>query len=253
MKIRDTIVMVIVFLFAGCVGIFENGPYEDCNGNRGNNQNINNNRLNSYCDIPLSVKELIAPFVKGYFSPDLDRYCEYLYPSYIKYNPYNLPCYVRADFNGDLLYDYAFLFSKDEWCGTDWYVTTRLLVVLSTSSGIEIAADIDLGTVSANASVPVEEYWSICFLPPGLHTVVKTAGGLTITETIELDNESFFLASLDPDEEAIFYAVDDDLYEFSWSDMSLQKSICAENRSHQKRGIIYMDTTHKEHIPMVKR
>ena len=217
MKTKNILISIILFMSIGCIGIYD--PHSDYDPDPVNNSTY----VNTYVSIPYSVRELIAPYVCGYFSPRTQRYGEYLYPSNTPYDPYDLPCYVRADFNGDGFYDYAFLFSAEDWDYDFWYLTTRLLVVLSTPYGYEISCDLDLGTVYAETYVPVEEYWSICYLPPGYHTLVTYINGVEITETVYLPDDAFFLASLDPDDESIFFAIEDAVYEIEWEEEKLEK------------------------------
>ena len=215
MKMKNVLLTVSLLMSIGCIGIYEHPS--DCDP-------VDNSAyVNTYVSIPYSIREIIAPYVRGYFSPRTQRYCEYLYPSNTPYDPYDLPCYVRADFNGDGFYDYAFLFSMEEWDNYYWYLTTRLLVVLSTPYGYEICCDLYLGTVYAETYIPIEEYWSICYLPPGYHTLVTWINGVEIIETVYLPDDAFFLASLDPDEESIFYAIGDAVYEIEWEEEKLSK------------------------------
>lgn len=217
MKMKNILLTSILLMSIGCIGIYE--VPTDCDPDPVNNSVY----VNTYVSIPYTIRELIAPYVQGYFSPRTHRYCDYLYPSNYPYDPFDLPCYVRADFNGDGLYDYAFLFSMEEWDYHFWYLTTRLLVVLSTPYGYVISCDLNLGTVYAEKYVPIEEYWSICYLPPGYHTLVTWINGVEFIETVYLPDEAFFLASLDPDDESIFYAINDAVYEIEWEEERLEK------------------------------
>lgn len=217
MKFKNILLAAILLMSIGCIGIVEVPTESDPDP-------IDNSAyVNTYVSIPYTIRELIAPYVQGFFSPRLHRYCEYLYPSNTPYDPFDLPCYVRADFNSDGFYDYAFLFSMEEWDCCYWYLTTRLLVVLSTPYGYEISCDLDLGTVYAENDIPIEEYWSICYLPSGYHTLITWVNGVEITETVYLPDESIFLASLDPDDESIFHAIGDEVYEIEWRTEKLEK------------------------------
>jgi hypothetical protein len=233
MNLKNILLSGILLASIGCVGIYE-VPSDHCDDY---NNNVNPNPyVNTYVQAPQSIKALIAPYVQGYFSPQLYRYCDYL--SNPIYDPYDLPCYVRADFNGDLIYDYAFLFSAQECYVDYWNLSTRLIVVLSTPYGMEIACDIFLGTVTADACIPIEEYWSICYLEPGYYTTITYIDGVEITETVFLPNDAFFLASLDPDEEAIFFAVDDVVWEMEWVAEKLTKKRAETKDQKAKRGVI---------------
>jgi hypothetical protein len=236
MNLRNILLTGILFASIGCVGIYES-PDHSNNGSNNNNNNYDPNPyVNTYVQVPPSIKALIAPYVRGYFSPQLYRYCEYL--SNPVYDPYDLPCYVRADFNGDYIDDYAFLFSSEERYTGYWDLHTRLIVVLSTPYGMEIACDVYLGTVTGDACIPIEEFWSICYLEPGYYTTYTYVNGIEIIETVLLPNDAFFLASLDPDEEAIFYAVDDEVWEMEWVEEKLVKRNAATLNKSARRGTI---------------
>jgi hypothetical protein len=213
MTIRTLTVIGIAAMSIGC-GFSVNGPgsYND-----GDHSSVitDNSYVNTYLSIPSDVEELIASTVRGYFSPKLSRYCDYLYPTDLPYNSNDLPCNVRSDFNGDGYLDYAFLFSEQEWDHGEWFLTTKMVVVLSTYDGWTIGADMVLGTVTGDASVPIEEYWSIFLIPRGSHSFTTYTNGVKVTKTITLNKDAFFLASLDPAEEAIFYADGGDVFEMS--------------------------------------
>jgi len=199
--------------------------------------------VDTWLSIPSDVKDLIAPRVDGYFSPRLSRYCEYLYPTNIPYNSNDLPCCVKADFNGDGYKDYAFLFSTQEWERYDWYLTTKMVVVLSTRTGWTIGADMILGTVTADETVPIEEYWSIYLVPAGTHTYTTYFNNVTVSKTITLYKDAFYLASLDPAEEAIFYADGWDVFEMSLTSAMAKRAALAK----------VADTTAKRVIPFNKK
>jgi hypothetical protein len=232
MKVRKLAVLAVAFLSTGCgISIIDtDGHYRD--------GGYSHAYVDTYISLPGEIKDLIAPAADGYFSPSISRYSDYLYPRDLPYNPYDLPCYVRADFNDDGYYDYAFLFSSEEWADGNWYLTTKLVVALSTWSGdYEIGADEVLGTVYADAEVPLEEYWSIFLVPAGSHTFVTEKNGATITKTITLDRDAFYLASLDPDEEALFYADGGYVYEMSPDEPLAKKQALAKSAGGEKRMI----------------
>jgi len=199
--------------------------------------------VNTWLSIPGEVKRLIAPRVEGYFSPRLSRYDNYLYPSDLAYNGNDLPCFVKADYNGDGYSDYAFLFSREEWEWDTWYLTTKMVVVLSTRTGWTIGADMVLGTVTGDESIPVEEYWGIYRINAGTHTYTTELNNATVTKTITLYEDAFFLASLDPAEEAIFYADGYDVYEMSLTSPLAKRAALAKKA----------DTTEKRIIPFNKK
>jgi hypothetical protein len=235
MKIRTLAVAGIAAISIGC-GVDVYGP-GGCGENDRSVVIIDRPYVNTWLSIPSAVEELIAPSVDGYFSPRLSRYCEYLYPTDIPYNSNDLPCYVKSDFNGDGYSDYAFLFSRQEWEHHEWYLTTKMVVVLSTRDGWVLGADMILGTVHADESVPIEEYWSIFKVSAGSHTFTTSMNGVTVTKTIALYNDGFYLASLDPVEEAIFYADGWDVYETSPSGALAKKTALSKTGGSANRII----------------
>lgn len=228
MKIRNLAALAVALTSMGC-GVWISSP-ADCDHY--------NAQVNTYLNLPDEVADLIAPAAEGYFSPALSRYSDYLYPRGLPYDPYDLPCYVRSDFNGDGYDDFAFLFSSEEWTGGDWYLTTKLIVVLSSWSGYEIGADVILGTVYDDAHVPIEEYWSIFLVSAGSHSFVTVRNGVTITKTFALDNDAFYLASLDPDEEALFYADYDAVYEMGLDAALAKKQALSKSAADSEKRII---------------
>ncbi|MBN1130082.1 MAG: hypothetical protein JXA71_13915 [Chitinispirillaceae bacterium] len=232
MKIRNLAVLAVALLAMGCgVSITGTG---DCD--RDDDVVRPSAYVDTWLPIPYEVKKLLSPRVRGYYSPTISRYDDYLYPRDLPYNPYDLPCYVRSDFNGDGYDDFSFLFSDDEWEYGNWYLTTKMVVVLSTDYGYTIGADMILGTVTAHASVPLEEYWSIYLIPAGRHTFTTYKNGVKIVKTITLYDDGFYLASLDPDEEAIFYADGGDVFEMS-PDGLAKKAALAKSAGTEKRTI----------------
>ncbi len=221
----------------GCVGLVEtSGPYDhDEDSPRVDIAQAYS--VDTYLPLTSSVVELIGPRVQGYFSPELYRYCDYLYPADAANSDDNLPCYVEADFNGDGYYDYALLFSAEEWTHDAWFLTTRLLVVLSTRHGDMLSCDIELGTVWAHRSVPVEEFWGISLVPAGDHVFTTYGDGIEKVETFHLENDCFYLASLDEDEEALFYAEGNEMYETEFGATGLAKKQALSKGLNGKRTI----------------
>jgi hypothetical protein len=168
--------------------------------------------IDSYLSIPHAVRELIYDHVAGYSTPPVSRYGYILYPEDLR-DPDNLPSHVSADFNDDGYDDYAYMFSRVSWEHGEWFVKTRLLVVTSTYNGYELSLDLVLGTVSGPATLPVEEYWGIRLLESGTHTIETYVGNSVIEETVYLENDGIYLASLDPEERSVFYAEGNDVYE----------------------------------------
>src|SRR5659263_457915 len=235
MNIRILAVVGIASIAIGC-GVNVNGPDRHHGGDE-KTVVIDQPYINTYLTLPPEVEDLIAPTVEGYFSPKLSRYCDYLYPTDISYNSNDLPCYVKSDFNGDGYPDYAFLFSNQEWENGDWFLTTKMVVVLSTYDGWTIGADMALGTVTGDGSVPIEEYWSIFLVPRGSHTYTTYANGVKVTKTITLNKDAFYLASLDPAEEAIFYADGWDIFEMSTDGTMAKKAALSKKADTTKRII----------------
>lgn len=168
--------------------------------------------VDAYVSIPDEVRELIADHVDGYSMPPVQRYGYTIYP--VDGNdPYNLPSYVGSDFNGDGYYDYAYMFSSLSWEDDAWYLKTKMLVVVSTSYGYTLSSEIVLGTVSGYSDTPVEEYWGIRLLKRGTHTVSSYDNGIVREESIDLQNDGIYLASVDPDERSVFYAYGTDVHE----------------------------------------
>ncbi len=233
MHVKNIFLGTFLFFAIGCVGI-----YEYSEDPQPNNQVVNPHYVNTYLTIPYAVRTLIAPAAQGYFTPSLSRYGEYLYPAG-PYDPYDLPCYVRADFNNDGMGDFAFLFSMDEWYYGNWYVTTKLIVVLSNAHGYHIGCDVVLGTVEAHASVPIEEFWGISYMSPGYYQVITYINGVEIIETIFLPDGGFYLACLDPDDESVFFAVNDEVHELEWENETLSKGKVKEGI--KKRGVKKFD------------
>jgi hypothetical protein len=235
MKVRTLGAVAVAFMSMGC-GVWINSP--DGHHHDGSGDVLESHAyVDTYLSIPVEVSDLIAPSVEGYFSPALSRYDDYLYPSDATYDPTDLPCFVKSDFNGDGYNDYAFLFCSEEWDYDTWYLTTKLVVVLSTRNGYEIGADEILGTVSADANVPVEEYWSIFRVSEGSHSITTIKNGATITKTITLSNDGFYLASLDPQEEALFYAAGIDVYEMGLDAGLAKKQALSKTAGSEKKLI----------------
>jgi hypothetical protein len=234
MKIRTLAVLLGALMFMGCgVHIYDPG-YSTSESDYETTVAY----VDTWLNPPDAVLDLIAPCVAGYFSPAISRYDDYLYPRDLSYDPDDLPCYVRTDFDGDGWDDFAFLFSSEEWDHGTWYLMTKLVVVLSTYDGYEIAADEILGTVNGDRSVPVEEYWSIYLVTAGSHSVTYVSNGTEVRKTIVLDNDAFYLASQDPDEEAIFYASGHSIYETSFLSGFMAKKVVAKAASLAKKAVI---------------
>jgi hypothetical protein len=234
MKIRTLAILLGALMFMGCgVHIYDPG-YSTSESEFETPVAF----VDTWLNPPDAVLDLIAPSVAGYFSPAISRYDDYLYPRDLGYDPDDLPCYVRTDFNGDGYDDFAFLFSSEELNYGSWYLTTKLVVVLSTNDGYEIAADEILGTVTGDRSVPIEEYWSIYMVTAGSHSVTYVSNGTEVRKTIIMENDAFYLASQDPDEEAIFYASGHSIYETSFLSGYMGKQIVAKAASLSKKAVI---------------
>jgi hypothetical protein len=191
--------VITLSLLNGCAFILE--PQSDFEGY----VEADNYYVDTYVYIPYEIKVLIADCVYGYSMPPLSRYSTGIYPNYGSDDPYNLPSYVRGDFNGDGYYDYAYMFSRLRWSDGFWYLKTKLLIVTSEWDGYKLFAEFDLGTVSADRDTPVEEYWGIRLLRKGTHTV-ETCSKRTCEKTsISLSEDGIYLGSVDPQERSVFY------------------------------------------------
>jgi hypothetical protein len=209
MKSRNLVILAVALMSIGC-GVSVNSSGNHNEPDRGGTSYA---YVNTYLHLPAEITDLIAPSADGYFSPALSRYDNYLYPSTAVYDPKDLPCYVRSDFNGDGYDDFAFLFSAEDWNHGSWNLTTKLVVALSTPHGYDIGADEILGTVQGDAGTPIEEYWSIFWVTAGTHSLTTYKNGVKVTKTVTLDDDAFYLSSLDPNEEALFYASGSSIYE----------------------------------------
>ena len=115
-----------------------------------------------------------------------------------------------------------------------------MVALESRAGGIDqfaIGADMVLGTVSAPSDVPVEEYWSIYLVTAGTHTFTTYKNNVKIVKTVTLENDGFFLASLDPEEEALFYSNYGDVFEMS-PDAPLDKKIALPKKAGGEKRII---------------
>jgi hypothetical protein len=195
--------------------------------------------VDAYVAIPYEVKELISSRVDGYSMPPVSRYGYEIYPVEL-YDPHNMPSYVSADFNGDGIYDYAYMFSALSWDGGDWFLETKLLIVNSTLYGYALSLELDLGTVSGDRSIPVEEYWGIRLLEPGIHSVSEFYDGIEIEERVFLEDHGIYLASIDPDERSVFSVHGTDVTEILM-DMGAVAKKRAETKNSRARRIIRLE------------
>ncbi|MBN1576815.1 MAG: hypothetical protein JW913_09700 [Chitinispirillaceae bacterium] len=190
--------------------------------------------VDAYVGIPDEVEELIAEHVNGYSMPPIGRYGYELYPEE-RYDPHNLPSYVSSDFNGDGRYDYAYMFSLLSWAEGDWYLKTKLLIVTSTYYGYALSSEIDLGTVTGSAEIPVEEYWGIRLLRRGTHSVTWYDRGIIREERIDLENDGIYLASVDPDERSVLYVDGTEVYEImmDMGAIAKKRAVSSDARSNR--------------------
>jgi hypothetical protein len=193
--------------------------------------------IDTYISLPNRIARLIAPYVHGYFSPSTSRYGNFLYYQEYPRTSDNLPCFVKADFNGDYINDYAFLFSAEEQYRSGWSLTTRLIVALSTECCHEVAVDVELGTVEADYSWPIEEYWSICVMPSGSRTYVAYENGAEITETVYLENDAFTVSFLETEERDLMFASGGEMFYMPWEPGSMAKKQALAKRSGGKKII----------------
>jgi hypothetical protein len=180
--------------------------------------------VDAHVYIPYEVALLIEESVDGFAMPRVSNYGPDLYPYATPRDPDNLPCFVRDDFNGDGYDDFAMMFSRERYTSDAWFVTTKLLVVVSDGWGdYDFSLELILGTVTADIATPVEEYWAIGLMEPGVHTVRTYYSGRVVEESVELDNGAIYLTSLDPAERSLFYVMDDETYEMAWDMGALAK------------------------------
>lgn len=200
--------------------------------------------VDAYVSIPYEVKELMSYRVDGYSMPPVSRYGYEIYPVEL-YDPHNMPSYVSADFNGDGIYDYAYMFSALSWDDGDWYLDTKLLIVNSTRYGYTISLELDLGTVTGRPGIPVEEYWGIRLLEPGIHSVTEFCDGIEIEERIVLEDYGIYLASIDPYERSVFYVEGTEVTEVLIDMGAVAKKKAGANRSRANRTIELKKSTLK--------
>ncbi|MBD3315218.1 MAG: hypothetical protein GF344_05480 [Chitinivibrionales bacterium] len=207
--------------------------------------------VDTHWPIPVAVEELLAPYVQGYFTPKDGRYSDYLYYQDTPRGYDNHPSYVRGDFNGDWGTDHALLFTCETRDACGWNLNTRLLVVLSTYGGYDLTVDMNLGSVSGECGYDVEEYWSICKMPTGVHVYEAVYDDAVVEEEIVLENDAFILTSLATGEKDLFYAVDCDVYYMPWEPASLAKRPARTGRTISPAP--WKSTIQKRIIPAKKK
>jgi len=194
--------------------------------------------IDAYVYIPDAVAEIIADRVQGWEMPSSYRYGSELTNYGWTRDSWNMPCYVKADFNGDGQSDYAYMFSAKEYEYDDWYLTTKLLIVVSDGwGGYELSLELILGTVSAPIGTPVEEYWAIGLLPAGTHTIGTVYNNVTVEKSVTLEDDGIYLTSLDPQERSVFYVDGDQTYEMAWDMGTLAKRKAAQDTERANRVI----------------
>ncbi len=192
--------------------------------------------IDSYVYIPLEIQEIIAGYVVGFSMPEVDMYGPEIYPDIGPRDNENLPSYIEADFNGDGYTDYAYMFSRVSWSGRIWNLQTKLLVVTSNRRGYSLCAEYDLGTVSAEANVPIEEYWGIRLLRRGTHSItVYSSHSSSEKVTFTLENDGIYLGSVDPEERTVLYVDKSTLHEFplDMGAIAKRKVLSAEERANR--------------------
>ena len=216
-------------------------PYDDHDGTGHHHDDY---YVDAYVSIPYEVRRLISDRVDGYSMPPVSRYGYEIYPVDID-DPFNRPSYVSSDFNGDGVYDYAYMFSAVSWDGADWYLDTKMIVVTSTWGGYELSLDLDLGTVTGSADIPVEEYWGIRLLESGIHSVTEFYPDVAIEESVDLIYDGIYLASIDPDERSVFYAENTDVYEIAIDFGAVAKKKAGTSKARGDRVIKLTKSTLK--------
>jgi len=179
---------------------------------------------------------LIADRVAGYSMPQVSRYGTTLYPFELHDNT-NLPAFIRDDFNGDGVSDYACMFSKVSFWGNEWRLKSRLIIVTSTVNGYALSADVALGEVVGEAGTPVEEYWGIRLLNPGTHEVTWYSNNREFTDMITLVYAGIYLASIDPNERSVWYAEGNDIFETTMDMGVIAKKKSTSNDTRANRII----------------
>jgi uncharacterized repeat protein (TIGR02543 family) len=155
--------------------------------------------IDSYVTISSVVKRLIADSVIGYTMPPVATYGTDIYPASAVRDESNLPSYVKADFNNDGYYDYAYMFSRVSSSGGLYTQSTKFIIVVSTETSYDIALYDKLSTTSNTK--PTEEYWGIRLLKAGTHTV--TIDGKEVS--VELTNPGLYLGSVEPAQRTLIY------------------------------------------------
>lgn len=223
---------VILTVLNGCTVLFDPAPYSIWEY-----EEPDEYLIDSYVYIPLEVKEIIAGYVDGYSMPGIDMYGPEIYPDIGQRDYENLPSYIKADFNGDGYGDYAYMFTKVKWSGNSWFLKTKLLVVVSDHYGYSLCADYDLGTVSAEKSVPIEEYWGIRLLKRGTHSITVYNSTKSIEKvTFSLENDGIYLGSIAPEERTVLYVNGKSLHEFTldMGAIAKKKVVSAEDRKNRE-------------------
>lgn len=200
----------LLVVLNGCAVLFDPEPYvlEEC-------EEPDYYQIDSYVYVPLEVRELIAGYVDGYCMPEIEMYGPEIYPDEGDIDYENLPSYIKADFNGDGYADYAYMFSRISWSGDSWFLKTKMMVVVSDLNGYSLCADYNLGTVSFQRDVPVEEYWGIRLLKRGTHTITISDKSSSQKVSFFLENDGIYLGSIEQQERSVFYVEGKTLCEFA--------------------------------------
>jgi hypothetical protein len=203
--------------------------------------------VDTHWPVPSAVLDILAPSVQGYFTPEDARYGDFLYYQDTPRGHDNHPSYVRGDFNGDWNTDHALLFTREIGDHCAWTIDTRLLVVLSCHGGYDFALDLELGSVTGDCGYAVEEYWSLCKMPAGVHVYETYCDNVVIEEEVFLEDDAFLLTSLATGEQDLIYAIDHEVYYMPWTPATLAKRPAKPGRT--AKAAPWKDTLRKRVIP----
>ncbi len=245
MRVRLMVLIGLAALAGGCTFV-SNPVYDSEDVYVEETVIVEDYYVNTHIPISDAVAKLLSPITRGYFTPRSSRYADFLYYQEFTRTSTNLPSYVQGDFNGDHVDDFAFLFTKQREYTSYWTINTKLIVILSSGCCYEVALDMDLGTIEADYSYPIEEYWSIAKMPQGTHTYYVDYGSTEVEETVDLEDDAFVLSFLETEEQDLFYALGQDVYYMTWDPGSLAKKLgMAKQKDGRKVDELWRDKVEK--------